>query len=266
MQYSNVWLATTLLHDRVRNSAGEDLGKVEDIAIDPASGAIQYAILSFGGVLGMGDKLFPIPWSAIRMSPSGDHLLVDIDKETLRRAPSFERDVWPNLSDPTWRSRMDDHYGRRAHRVVDDRRVYDDRRDYVDRRPARRGVSVAGTILLICLVLALGWLTYLVSTRGWDQAKQDVKSTLQGAAYAAKETSQDAALTTKVKTALSLSKRIPSDKINVDSQNGVVTLRGEVPSAEVAKAAEDTVRDVPGVTDVHNHLFAPGATPPGTSQ
>src|SRR5262249_28001330 len=155
-----------------------------------------------------------------------------IDKETLRRAPSFERDVWPNLSDPAWRRRMHDHYGR-LYPVPNDRSIY------AERRPARRGISVAGAILLLCLVLALGWFTYLVSTRGWDQAQQDVKSTFQGAAYAAKETSQDATLTAKVKTALSLSKRVPSDKISVDTQNGVVTLRGDVPSSDVAKTAED---------------------------
>ena len=68
MQTSNVWLATALINARVRNSAGENLGKIEDVAIDPVSGNVQYAILSFGGMLG--DKLFPVPWSSLRFSPS----------------------------------------------------------------------------------------------------------------------------------------------------------------------------------------------------
>ena len=74
--------------------------------------------------------------------------------------------------------------------------------------------------------------------------------------FAAKETSQDAALTAKVKTALSLSKRIPSGEINVDANNDVVTLRGEVPNEQTRSLAEQIARDVPGVREVQNHLYA----------
>ncbi len=65
MHARNVRLAT-LLNSRVRNSAGEDLGKIEDVVIDAETGSIRYAILSFNGVGGMGDKLFPVPWSYYR--------------------------------------------------------------------------------------------------------------------------------------------------------------------------------------------------------
>jgi len=252
MQTSNVWLATALINARVRNSAGENLGKIEDVAIDPVSGNVQYAILSFGGMLGMGDKLFPIPWSSLRFSPSRDYVLLDIDQENFRRAPGFQRNAWPDMSDPVWRRSVDDYYGRQGPVVVSDRPVVTGPR----RVPARRGMSVVGAILLLCLVLVLGWMTYLVSTRGWDQAKEDMRASIERAAYAAKETSHDAALTTKVKTALSLSKRIPADKIDVDSQGSVVTLRGEVPSDEIRDLTESVARDVPGVSEVHNHLFA----------
>jgi len=255
MQYSNVWLATALLNDRVRNSAGEDLGRIEDLAIDPETGSIQYAILSFGGLLGVGNKLFPIPWSSLRMSASRDHVLVDIDKETIRRAPAFERDAWPNWADPVWQRDIYDHYGRGRPVVVE--RPVVSRPVYTDRRVAtNRGISAFATVVLVCLLLVLGWVVYLVSTRGWDQAREDMRSTFQTAAYAAKETSHEAALTTKVKTALSLSKRIPSDKINVDTEGSIVTLRGEVPSGEIRQLAEQVVGDVPGVSEVHNHLFA----------
>jgi sporulation protein YlmC with PRC-barrel domain len=255
MQYSNVWLATALLNDRVRNSAGEDLGRIEDLAIDPETGSIQYAILSFGGLLGVGNKLFPIPWSSLRMSASRDHVLFDIDKETIRRAPSFERDAWPDWSDPVWQRDIYDHYGRGRPVVVE--RPVVSRPVYSNRRVAtNRGISAFATVVLVCLLVVLGWVVYLVSTRGWDQAREDMRSTFQTAAYAAKETSHEAALTTKIKTALSLSKRIPSDKINVDTEGSIVTLRGEVPSGEIRQLAEQVVRDVPGVSEVHNHLFA----------
>jgi sporulation protein YlmC with PRC-barrel domain len=255
MQQSHDWLATRLLNGRVRNSAGEDLGKIEDLAIDPETGRIQYAILSFGGLLGVGDRLFPIPWSQLTFSLSGNYALVEIDKETLRHAPSFERDAWPPMAEAVWRRNIDDHYGRARPAV---------HVDHVDRRvpvPARRGLSLTASVLLICLALGLVWMTYLVSTRGLDQTTADIKTSLQSAAYAAKETSQAAALTTKVKTALSLSKTIPSDNINVDSEGDVVTLRGEVASADIRQMAESIARDVPGVSEVRNHLFVISQTP-----
>src|SRR5262245_24483822 len=99
MQKSNVWLATALLDDRVRDTAGEDLGRVEDFVVDPETGTIQYAVLSFGGWLGMGNKLFAIPWSALSISSSRDSIILEMDKETLRRAPAFDRDAWPNMAD-----------------------------------------------------------------------------------------------------------------------------------------------------------------------
>jgi sporulation protein YlmC with PRC-barrel domain len=250
MQRPNVSLASALLDAPVRNSAGEDLGKIEDVVVDPETGNLQYAILSFGGVLGMNKKLFPIPWSSFRTARTRDYVLLDSNKDTLRRAPGFERGAWPDVADPAWSRNIDDYYGT-------DRGVVRSRATVVERRraPVRRALSALAGILLICLVLALAWMAYLVSTRGWEQARQDIKTSLQSVAYAAKETSQGAALTSKVKTALALSKRIPSDKINVDSERDVVTLRGEVPSDEIKDLAESRARDVPGVSEVHNQLY-----------
>jgi sporulation protein YlmC with PRC-barrel domain len=251
MKNSNEWFATSLLNVCVRNRAGDDLGKVEDLAIDLASGRVHYAIVSGSGMPGSANKLYPIPWSALTVAPSRNS--VTLDRDSLSRAPAFERDAWPAMDDPAWQRNLSSYYGDgyQPATVVNDRRVY------VDHRVApRRGVSLLGAVILACLVLGLGWFTYLVTTRGWDQARDDIKGSFQSAVYAAKETGQDAALTTKVKTALSLSKRIPSDKVNVDSQGDVVTLRGEVPSDQIRDLAESIARDVPGVSEVHNHIFA----------
>ena len=253
MQTSKIWLASTLVNAPVRNTAGESLGKIEDVVIDPLTGNAQYAILSFGGVLGMNKKLFAIPWSSLNTSRARDYVLLDIPKDTLQRAPGFERGAWPDMADPEWRRRIDDYYGT-------DRRGVGNRPVVVERRRSTgRAFSVLGGILLLCLVLAVAGIAYLVSTRGWDQAREDIKSSLHGVAYAAKETSQGAALTSKVKTALALSKQIPSEKINVDSEHDVVTLRGEVSSEEIRNLAETRARDVPGVSEVHNHLYVVGA-------
>ncbi len=93
--------AGTLKGDKVINRVGEDLGKIEELMIDLQSGRLAYAVLSFGGFLGMGDKLFAIPWQALTLRPR-EHTLVhehafvlDIPKETLERAEGFEKDRWP---------------------------------------------------------------------------------------------------------------------------------------------------------------------------
>jgi sporulation protein YlmC with PRC-barrel domain len=253
MRNSNEWFATSLLNVRVRNRAGYDLGKVEDLAIDLANGTLHYAIVSTNGPAGSAGKLYPIPWSALSVAPSRNTVILDIDKDSLDGAPAFERDEWPAIDDPTWQRSLSNYYGG-AYRPAG---VVTEPHAYVEPRPvSRRGVSLLGGIVLVCLILSLAWFGFLIMTRGWDQARSDINSTFQSAVYAAKETSRDAALTAKVKTALSLSKRIPSDKINVDSQGDVVTLRGEVPSEQVRDLAESIVRDVPGVSDVHNHIFA----------
>ncbi|MCB2209542.1 PRC-barrel domain-containing protein [bacterium] len=91
--------ATTLIGDVVKNSAGDDLGKIEDLMVDLDSGRIAYAVLSFGGFLGLGDKLFAIPWSALEVDLKEECFRLDIEKETLEEAPGFNKDNWPEAKD-----------------------------------------------------------------------------------------------------------------------------------------------------------------------
>jgi sporulation protein YlmC with PRC-barrel domain len=103
--------AKTLIGDDVRNSQGEKLGTVQDFMIDLESGKIAYVVVSHGGVLGVGDKLFAIPWGVFLLD-TGDHsLLLDVDQETLQNAEGFDKNNWPNTADPTWRRSIDEHYG-----------------------------------------------------------------------------------------------------------------------------------------------------------
>ena len=73
--------ATKLIGDPVVNADGEKLGKIEDLVIDPESGRVDYAVLSFGGFLGVGDKLFAVPIEAMRLSPEERRFILDVDKE-----------------------------------------------------------------------------------------------------------------------------------------------------------------------------------------
>lgn len=91
--------ASTLIGDPVLNSEDKDLGKVEDFMIDLDTGCIVYAVLSFGGFLGLGDKFFAIPWASLRIDQEDECFRLDIDQETLEKAPGFNKDDWPEPQD-----------------------------------------------------------------------------------------------------------------------------------------------------------------------
>jgi sporulation protein YlmC with PRC-barrel domain len=107
--------ANTLIGDSVKNPAGEDLGSIKDIMLDVDHGRIAYAVLSFGGFLGMGDKLFAIPWNALRLDPVDQCFVLNVNKETLKNAEGFDKDHWPDMTDPTWGTRIHEHYGTRPY-------------------------------------------------------------------------------------------------------------------------------------------------------
>ena len=95
-----VMAADTLEGDRVVNAAGETLGKIRDIMIDVPSGRVAYAVLSVGGLAGIGDKLFAIPWAALILDADNHCFVLNVDKEKLKNAPGFDKDHWPSMADP----------------------------------------------------------------------------------------------------------------------------------------------------------------------
>ncbi len=103
--------ATTLAGDSVRNTADEDLGKIKELMIDIPSGRIAYAVLSFGGILNMGNKLFAVPWSVLTLDEDEKEFILDIPKERLENAPGFDKDNWPDMADESWASQVNDYYG-----------------------------------------------------------------------------------------------------------------------------------------------------------
>jgi sporulation protein YlmC with PRC-barrel domain len=110
--YTDIVLAKkTVIGSNVVNAQHEDLGKIEDLVLDAGAGRIAYAILSFGGFLGMGDKYFAIPWNALRFNLSGKHAVLNLDKKLLENAPGFDKDNWPNMADSTWGTSIYKHYG-----------------------------------------------------------------------------------------------------------------------------------------------------------
>lgn len=106
-----VMSASSLMNDRVVNQQGEDLGKIEEFMIDLDSGCIAYAVLSFGGFLGFGDKLFAIPMQALSLDEDRKCFILNVSKEKLEKAQGFDKSNWPDMADPTWATSLYDYYG-----------------------------------------------------------------------------------------------------------------------------------------------------------
>jgi sporulation protein YlmC with PRC-barrel domain len=113
--YRRVMGASTLTGDKVVNASGEDLGKVHEIMIDTATGRVAYAVLSFGGFLGMGDKLFAIPWSRLSLDEDRQVFVLNVDKTTLEQAPGFDKNNWPDMEDRAWSTEIYSYYRSRPY-------------------------------------------------------------------------------------------------------------------------------------------------------
>src|SRR5256885_1294665 len=105
----------TIIGSSVVNQQNQDLGKIEDLVIDAGSGRIAYAVLSFGGFLGLGDKYFAIPWQAFRFDLADKYGVLNIDKRLLENAAGFDKENWPDMTDTNWGSKIFTHYGYRPY-------------------------------------------------------------------------------------------------------------------------------------------------------
>jgi len=110
-----VMAADTLEGDRVVNAEGEDLGTIQDIMIDVQRGCVAYAVMSRGGILGLGDKLYAIPWSAMTLDADRKRFVLDAAKERFDQAPGFDKDHWPSMADSRWAGQVHEFYGVRPY-------------------------------------------------------------------------------------------------------------------------------------------------------
>jgi hypothetical protein len=110
--YANLVAAKkVVIGSKVVNQQNEDLGKIEDVVVDVDAGRIGYAVLSFGGFLGMGDKYFALPWEAFRFTVAEKIAILNVDRKLLENAPGFDKDDWPNMADFSWGSEIFSHDG-----------------------------------------------------------------------------------------------------------------------------------------------------------
>jgi sporulation protein YlmC with PRC-barrel domain len=103
--------AGTLLGEDVYNGKDEKLGDIKEFMLEMDTGKVAYAVLSFGGFLGMGEKLFAVPWQALKLDTANKRFVLDVEKDRLQNAPGFDKDDWPDMTDQTWASGIHSFYG-----------------------------------------------------------------------------------------------------------------------------------------------------------
>jgi hypothetical protein len=177
-EHTGLARASEVIGLSVKDVADKDAGKIEDLMMD-ARGHVAYAVVSFGGLLGVGDKLYAVPWDAVVMDREHKTAYLDVSKETLERAPSFTKDKWPEPSDRDWGNK---------------------------------------------------------SRTAWN----------------------DATITASVKSKLAREKAATLLKVNVDTNEGVVELNGNVDTERTKQRATELARQVEGVRKVVNNLKVQG--------
>jgi sporulation protein YlmC with PRC-barrel domain len=93
---TRVLTASSIIGDKVENNQGESVGKIKDIMLNLQDGKIQYLIIEFGGFLGIGEKLFAIPFSALKLNADKEDFVLDVEKSFLEKAPGFDQAHWPD--------------------------------------------------------------------------------------------------------------------------------------------------------------------------
>jgi PRC-barrel domain len=97
----------------VYNREGDNLGSIHTVMIDKVSGKVAYAVMSFGGFLGIGDRYYPLPWDVLTYDTSQGGYVVDRDQSMLEGAPAYGAGETPNWGDPGWNQQVHDYYGAR---------------------------------------------------------------------------------------------------------------------------------------------------------
>lgn len=111
MQTDDIIPTHRLVAYDIVNPNGEDLGQVQDFMLDMAQGRIAFMVVSFGGLLGLTDKWFAIPWEILEWSPEKKKFILNIPREILEKAPGLDKRKWPQEVDLSWLSACYAHFG-----------------------------------------------------------------------------------------------------------------------------------------------------------
>jgi sporulation protein YlmC with PRC-barrel domain len=103
--------ATSIIGDAVENPQGEKLGTIDNLMVNLITGEVEYVVLQFGEVLGVGGKLFAIPFSELKLKPNEKAFIISRDKEYLKKAPGFDKTHWPATNEHTYFDDVKLYYG-----------------------------------------------------------------------------------------------------------------------------------------------------------
>lgn len=112
--------ADTLIGKDVYNYDDEHIGDIKEIMLNSATGEIAYVVLSFGGILGLGEKLFAVPWKALTMDTVNQSFILNESKERLENAPGFDKNSWPNMVEKNWVNEVHTFYETRVYSFEQD--------------------------------------------------------------------------------------------------------------------------------------------------
>jgi len=95
---------------KVYDTTGDKLGSIDDLMIDKVSGQVRYAVLEFGGFLGIGTDRYPLPWNMLKYDTVKEGYVVPLDKDRLKGAPRYPSEQRPDYDD-AYARRVNDYYG-----------------------------------------------------------------------------------------------------------------------------------------------------------
>jgi sporulation protein YlmC with PRC-barrel domain len=103
--------ATSIIGDKVENNKGDNLGKIKDIMLDIREGKIEYVVIEYGGFLGVGEKLFAVPFRSLELDTANHQFILNKSKETFEKAPGFDKDHWPETNSHEYYHDVDTYWG-----------------------------------------------------------------------------------------------------------------------------------------------------------
>lgn len=107
-----LYRGSRIIGSTVRDAHDRKIGDIKDIVLDPERGEIAYAVVSFGGVMGVGRKYHAIPWRVLEAGDNGRYYVLHADRETLSQAPGFDKSNWPDMADQKWNAEIERYWGR----------------------------------------------------------------------------------------------------------------------------------------------------------
>ena len=102
--------ASSIIGDSIENAKGENMGKIDNLMINLRTGHVEYAVVEFGGLLGVGKKLFAIPFQELKLNPEREVFILDRDKDYVRESPGFDPSHWPATNDHSYFDTVDGYY------------------------------------------------------------------------------------------------------------------------------------------------------------